>query len=80
MKLLKKLKWLPFYDKVKLDTSILVFKHLQESCPAYMYNKLKFNADLHTQIGRYSKLNLACPCFNRKTEVTQVAYFILYSF
>ena len=45
-----------------------------------MYNKLKFNADLHTQIGRYSKLNLACPCFNRKTEATQVAYFISYSF
>ena len=46
-----------------------------------MYNKLKFNADLHTQIGRYSKLNLACPCFNRKTEATQrhILFYIVFS-
>ena len=33
-----------------------------------MYDVLKFNADLHTRTGRYSKLNLACPRFNRETE------------
>ena len=33
-----------------------------------MYDPLKLNADLHTRTGRYSKLNLACPRFNRETE------------
>ena len=33
-----------------------------------MYDLLKFNADLHTRAGRYIKLNLACPRFNRETE------------
>ena len=32
----------------------------QGSCPAYMYNLIIFDADLHTRTGRYSKLNLAC--------------------
>ena len=68
VKLFKKLAWLPFYDEVKLIESTLVFKRLQGSCPAYMYDLLKFNADLHTRTGRYNKLNLACPRFNRKTE------------
>ena len=30
-----------------------------------MYDLLKFNADVHTRTGRYSKLNLTCPRFNR---------------
>ena len=68
MKLFKKLAWLPFYDEVKLIESTLVFKRLQGSCPAYMYDLLKFNADLHTRTGRYIKLNLTCPRFNRETE------------
>ena len=68
MKLFKKLAWLPFYDEVKLIESTLVLKRLQGSCPAYMYDLLKFNADLHTRTGRYNKLNLACPRFNRETE------------
>ena len=80
MKLLKKLEWLPFYDKVKLNKSVLVFKHLQGCCPAHMYNIIKFNSDLHTWTGCYSKLNLAYHRFNRETEATQAAYFILYSF
>ena len=33
-----------------------------------MYDVLKFNADLHSRTGHYSKLNLACPRFNRETE------------
>ena len=68
VELFKKLAWLPFYDEVKLIEITLVFKRLKGSCPAYMYDLLKFNADLHTQTGRYNKLNLACPRFNRKTE------------
>ena len=68
VKLLKKLAWLRFYDEVKLNKSTLVFKRLQGSCPAYMCDLLKFNADLHTQTGRYNKLNLACPRSNLKTE------------
>ena len=66
VKLFKKLAWLPFYDEVKLIEITLVFKRLQGSCPACMYDLLKFNADLHTRTGRYNKLNLACPRFNRK--------------
>ena len=42
-----------------------------------MYDVLKFNADLHSRTGRYNKLNLACPRFNRETEATQAAYCIL---
>ena len=68
VELFKKLAWLPFYDEVKLIEITLVFKRLQGSCPTYMYDLLKFNADLHTRTGRYNKLNLACPRFNRKTE------------
>ena len=37
-----------FYDEVDLNKSTLVFKRLKGSCPAYMYDLLKFNADLHT--------------------------------
>ena len=51
-----------------LNKSTLVFKRLQESCPAYMYDLLKLNTDVHTRIGRLSKLNLACPRFNRGAE------------
>ena len=68
VKLFKKLEWLPFYDKVKLNKSVLVLKRLLGSCPAYMYDILKFNADLHLRTGRYSKLNFAYPRFNRETE------------
>ena len=68
VKLFKKLAWLPFYDEVKFIESTLVFKRWQGSCPAYMYDLLKFNADLPTRTGRYNKLNLACPRFNRETE------------
>ena len=68
MKLLKKLEWLPFYDKVKLNKSVLVLKRLLGSCPAYMYDILKLNPDLHSRTGRYSKLNFAYPRFNRETE------------
>ena len=68
VKLFRKLAWLRFYDEVKLNKSTLVFKHLQGSCPAYMSDLLKLNADLHRKTGRYSKLNLACPRFNRETE------------
>ena len=47
-----------------------------------MYDILKFNAELHSRTGHYSKLNLACrrdlcPRFNRETEATQAAYCIL---
>ena len=68
VKIFKKLEWLPIYDEVKLNKSVLVFKRLLGSCPAYMYDVLKFNADLHTRTGRYSRLNPACPRFNRRTE------------
>ena len=68
VKLFKELEWLPFYDEVKLNKSVLGFlKRLLGSCPVYMYDILKFNAD-HTRSGRYSKLNLACPHFNCETE------------
>ena len=56
-------KRLRLHDEIKLNKSTLVFKRLQGSCPAYMCDLLKFNADLHTRTGRYSKLNLACPRF-----------------
>ena len=36
VKLFKKLEWLPFYDKVKLNKSVLVLKRLLGSCPAYI--------------------------------------------
>ena len=68
VKLFKKLARLRLHDEIKLNKSTLVFKRLQGSCPAYMCDLLKFNADLHTRTGRYSKLNLACPRFNGKTE------------
>ena len=38
------------------------------SCPAYMCDLIKFNADLHTRTGRYNKLNLAYLRFNREAE------------
>ena len=68
VKLFKELAWLPFYDEVKLNKRILVFKRLQGSYPTYMYNLFKFNADVHTRTGRYNKLNLVCPRFKRETE------------
>ena len=63
VKLFKKLARLRLHDEIKLNKSTLVFKRLQGSCPAYMCDLLKFNADLHTRTGRDSKLNLACPRF-----------------
>ena len=45
VKLFWKLAWLRFYDKVKLNKRTLVFKHLQESCPASM-SDLNFNSNL----------------------------------
>ena len=68
VKLFKELAWLPFYDEVKLNKSILVFKRLQGSYPTYMYDLFKFNADVHTRTGRYNKLNLVCPRFKREIE------------
>ena len=43
-------------------------KHLQGSWPTYMHDILTFNVDLHSQTGRYGKLNLTCPCFSCETE------------
>ena len=68
VKLFKKLARLRLHDEIKLNKSTLVFKRLQGSCPAYMCDLLKSNADLHRKTGPYSKLNLACPLFNRETE------------
>ena len=60
VKLFKKLERLLFYDEVKLNKCVLVFKRLLGSHPSHMYDILKFNADLHTRTGHYSKLILAC--------------------
>ena len=67
VKLSRKLAWLRFYDEVKLNKSTLVL-NLVLNCPAYMSDLFKFIANLHRKTGRYSKLNLACPRFNRETE------------
>ena len=66
--LFNKLEWLPFYDEVKVNKCSLVLKRLQGSCPGYMYDLLKCNADLHARSGRYSALNLVCPRYNRESD------------
>ena len=45
----KKLEWPPFNDQVNWNKCVLVFKYLLGSCPSYMYDILKFNADLHSR-------------------------------
>ena len=52
----------------KLIKCSLVLKRLQGSCPSYMYDLLKCNADLQTRSGRYSALNLVCLRYNRESE------------
>ena len=68
VKLFQKLEWPPFYDQVKWNKCVLVFKYLLGSCPSYMYDILKFKADLHSRTGCYSKLNLSCPRFSGETK------------
>ena len=62
--LFNKLEWLPFYVEANVNKCSLV----QGNCPGYMFDLLKWNADLHTRSGRYSALNVVCPRYNRESE------------
>ena len=67
-KLFKKLKWLPFFRKIKSQLCVLVHKRLYGECPAYIKETLKTNSDIHNRRSLYGSINLVCPRFVRETE------------
>jgi len=68
VKLFNKLKWLPFYEEVKIAKCCLAYKRINDKVPVYLEDHLILNSQCHSRNTRYCKLNLNCPKFNRKTE------------
>ena len=65
----KKLGWITFYDKVKINTFIFVFKKLNGDVPSYIDKLFITNQSIHSRQTRYGGYNLVCPRYTRSSEV-----------
>ena len=65
----KKLGWIPFYDEVKINKCILVFKKLNGDVPSYIDKLFITNQSIHSRQTRHGGYNLVCPGYTRSSEV-----------
>lgn len=63
VELFNRLRWLPFYEEVKVSECLLALKHLHGDIAPYISEALKLNCEIHTKSTRYAKLNFICPKF-----------------
>ena len=62
VELFNRLKWIPFYEKCKIDKASIMFK------PSYLNEHILINNSRHSRTTRYSNFNVLCPRYNRETE------------
>ena len=60
--------WLPFYIEAHINRCSLVDKQINGLAPSYINDLLIRNCDIHNRNTRYSKLNLNCPRYKKKSE------------
>ena len=58
------LKWLTFENRVKYHTGILVYKTLNNQCPAYMKDIISFSRNENYSLRSSSKKDIACFRYN----------------
>ena len=61
VKLLNKLKWIPFYEQAKIAKCCIIYKRLKGHVPAYLKTLLKRSSETHSRQTRYANFNVACP-------------------
>ena len=64
-----KLGWIPFYDEVKINKCILVFKKLNGDVPSYIDKLFITNQSIHSRQTRHGGYNLVRPRYTRSSEV-----------
>ena len=68
IELLNRLKWIPFYEKCKIDKASIMFKRIHGVLPSYLNEHILINNSRHSRTTRYSNFNVLCPRYNRETE------------
>jgi hypothetical protein len=64
----KKLGCIPFYDEVKINKCILVFKKLNGDVPSYIDKLFITNQSIHSRQTRHGGYNLVCPGYTRSSR------------
>ena len=68
VELFNRLKWIPFYEKCKIDKASIMFKRIHGELPSYLNEHISINNSRHSRTTRYSNFNVLCPRYNRETE------------
>ena len=68
VELFNRLKWIPFYEKCKIDKASIMFKRIHGVLPSYLNEHILINNSRHSRTTRYSNFNVLCPRYNRETE------------
>ena len=68
VELFNRLKWIPFYEKCKIDKASIMFKRIHGALPSYLNEHISINNSRHSRTTRYSNFNVLCPRYNRETE------------
>ena len=68
VELFNRLKWIPFYEKCKIDKASITFKRIHGALPSYLNEHISINNSRHSRSTRYSNFNVLCPRYNRETE------------
>nr|XP_058953753.1 uncharacterized protein LOC131781114 [Pocillopora verrucosa] len=68
VELFNRLKWIPFYEKCKIDKASIMFKRIHGALPSYLNEHIPINNSRHSRTTRYSNFNVLCPRYNRETE------------
>lgn len=68
VELFNRLKWIPFYEKCKIDKASIMFKRIHGVLPSYLNEHISINNSRHSRTTRYSNFNVLCLRYNRETE------------
>ena len=68
VELFNRLKWIPFYEKCKIDKASMMFRRIHGVLPSYLNEHISINNSTHSRTTRYSNFNVLCPRYNRETE------------
>ena len=68
VELFNRLKWIPFYQKCKIQKASIMFKRVHGDLPSYLNDHISINNSRHSRNTRYSNFNSICPRYTRETE------------
>ncbi len=66
--LFNQLKWIPFYEEVKVNKGVFAFKSIKGEIAPYLHKSLTLNREQHRRNTRYAEVNFVCPKYKRETE------------